>query len=187
MANITLDSQIFIANPMAADRISTSPNLWAPDGDPSVVSSRGPKTPQHATHDPQRGAGGASQDDAVLISTDDESDYGDLDDGTSDISFPPIEELLLAAGRKHIETGSVAGVDRSLSVTPGVGGNSDAVEPSVTEGANPDDEVAPSQQQQTPDLQRSPALPSASALLQPSSASPRPLQMEQDRAIPADS
>jgi hypothetical protein len=116
MANITLDSQIFIANPMAADRDSTSPNLWARDRDPSVASSRGPKTPQHATHGPQRGAGGASQDDAVLISSDDESDYGDLDDGISDISFPPIKELL--SGRKDVEPGTVAGIGMYLILYP---------------------------------------------------------------------
>ncbi|KAJ9145198.1 hypothetical protein NKR19_g6155 [Coniochaeta hoffmannii] len=34
--------------------------------------------PQHDTNYPQRGAGGASQDNALLISSDDESDYDDL-------------------------------------------------------------------------------------------------------------
>ncbi|RYP64826.1 hypothetical protein DL771_008606 [Monosporascus sp. 5C6A] len=166
MANVTLDSQTFFTFPLAADRKSTSRNLWARDGDSPVGSSRGSKTPQHDTDDPQRGAGGASQDDAVLISSDGESDYGDLDDGISDI-FPSIEELL-AAGRKDVEPGSVAGIDKSLSATPGAVGNSDAVEPSFTEGANTDDEVV-------------------STLPRPSSASPGPLQVEQNRPIPAGS
>jgi hypothetical protein len=122
MANVTLDSQTFFTLPVAADRMSTSPNLWARDGDPSVASSRGPRTPQHATHDPQRGIGAASQDDAVLISSDDESDYGDLDDGKSDISFPPIEELLRAAGCKDAEPGSIAGIGIYLE-SPSPGGS----------------------------------------------------------------
>jgi hypothetical protein len=122
MTNVTLDSQTFFTLPMAADRKSTSPNLWARDGDPSVASSRGPKTPQHDTHDPQRGAGGASQDDAVLIFSDDESDYSDLDDGKSGISFPPIEELLRAARCKDAELGSVAGVGMYLK-SPSLSGS----------------------------------------------------------------
>ncbi|KAJ9138013.1 hypothetical protein NKR19_g7999 [Coniochaeta hoffmannii] len=144
--------------------------------------------PQHDTNYPQRGAGSASQDNALLISSDDESDYDDLDDGKCDISLPPIEELLRAAGRKYAEPGNVAGVDKSFSASPGGGGNSDAIEPSVTEGSNPDGDVASSQQPQIFHLQRSPAPPSAPALPRPLSASPGPLQVEQeDRPIPADS
>jgi hypothetical protein len=57
----------------------------------------------------------------------------------------------------------------------------------VTDGGDPDGDVATSQELQTCDLQRSPTPPSAPALPQPSCASPGPLQMEQDRRIPAGS
>ncbi|KAK3934120.1 hypothetical protein QBC46DRAFT_368409 [Diplogelasinospora grovesii] len=104
----------------------------------------------------------------VLISSDNESDYSDLDDSKSNISFPLIKELLRAAGRKDAEPNSVTSIDKSFSATPGAGGNSDAVELSVTKGVNLDDE-------QTCYLQRSLTPPSPLALPRPSSASPGPL------------
>ncbi|RKU41958.1 hypothetical protein DL546_005148 [Coniochaeta pulveracea] len=81
--------------------------------------------------------------------------------GKSDIPFPPMEELLRATRRKDAEPGSVAGVDRSFSASVGASGNSDALEPFVTKGSNPDDKVASSQQPQTFPVYRSPAQPSA--------------------------
>ncbi|KAK3933813.1 hypothetical protein QBC46DRAFT_454591 [Diplogelasinospora grovesii] len=173
MANVSLDNQIFFTLPPR-------------NRNPSVSSFGGPKAPEQDTHDPRRGTAGASRDDAVLISSDDESDYGELDDGQSDTSFPPIEELL-PARRKDVESGSVADADKSFNATSGAGGDSDAIEPSITEEADPDDEIASSQQQQARGLRRSPAPPSIQALPRPSSASPGPLQAEQEQPIPAGS
>jgi hypothetical protein len=80
----------------------------------------------------------------------------------SDISFPPIKELL--SGRADVEPGTVAGIDESLSATLGAGCNRFSLEPSVTDGGDPDGEIATSQELQTCDLQRSPTPPSAPAL-----------------------
>ncbi len=85
MASVSLDSQIFFTPTVAA-----GPKPWG--------------------QKPDRSAAGSSQDYAVLISSDDESDYGDLDDGQSDTSFPSIDELLhQSAKRQDVESGSVAG------------------------------------------------------------------------------
>jgi hypothetical protein len=51
---------------------------------------------------------GASQDDAFLISSDDESDYDSPDEDQSDTSFPTISELRLAAGRGDGKSSSIA-------------------------------------------------------------------------------
>jgi hypothetical protein len=89
MANILLDSPILFTT-LTGDAKSTSRNFWARNGTLSTASSGGPKTPQH---DPRPSTTGASQDDAVLISSDDETTYSDFDDGQSDTSFPPFEEI----------------------------------------------------------------------------------------------
>lgn len=109
MANICLDSQIFFTSPVAAGPKPTSQVLWVQNEDPSVASSGGPKTPRRDTYDPRRGVPRTS-DDAVLISSDDESDSRDLDDGRSDTSFPPIEELLRQPARRtDVESSSLSG------------------------------------------------------------------------------
>ncbi len=96
MASVSLDSQIFFTPPMAAG-----------------PKPRGPK--------PDCPGAGSSQDCAVLISSDDESDYGDFDDGQSDTSFPSVDELLRQyVKRQDVETGSVAGAGTYLnSPSPG--------------------------------------------------------------------
>jgi hypothetical protein len=104
MANVSLDSLIF--TPVVADLEARSRDFWAQNCNLSTAFSGGPKTLQH---DSQHSATGASRDDAFLISSDDESDYGHQ----SDISFPSIWELPLLARRGDGQSSSIAG-DQSL-------------------------------------------------------------------------
>ncbi|KAI3339720.1 hypothetical protein F4824DRAFT_507972 [Ustulina deusta] len=178
MANISLDSQIFFTPLVATGQKPTGRNVRAQNGGVSVTSSRGLEMRQQDAYDRRGGAAGTSQGDAVLISSDDESDHDELDDSRSDISLPPIEELLLRAKR------GITGVD--FNATSSVSGDSDAKEPSATLGANRDDEPAPSQQQQTRNLKHSPGPPHTPALSRRSSVSPAVLHAEQDRPVPLD-
>ncbi|RYP19501.1 hypothetical protein DL767_009640 [Monosporascus sp. MG133] len=130
MANITLDTQTFF-NPSGA--VDPEPRRYA-----SVVSfeaSSGRQTsPQREdeAYDPQPSAAGASKDDAILISDDDDSDYGDCDDSQSDVSFPPIDELLASANRMVVQSSDTTdpGPSRASDATS----NSDAAELSFTAG-----------------------------------------------------
>lgn len=90
MANIYLDSQIFFTPPVAADPKPTRRHL-----EPSIT--------------------GCSQNDAVVISSDDESDYSDLDGGQSDTSFPSVDELRQPANHKVAASGSVASASKLSS------------------------------------------------------------------------
>ncbi|KAK3935037.1 hypothetical protein QBC46DRAFT_59056 [Diplogelasinospora grovesii] len=176
MANVSLNSQILFT-PLARHAKPTSRNFWLRNGTLSAASSGGLKTPQH---DPRPSATGASQDDAVLISSDDETTYSDFDDGQSDTSFPPFKEIPLPSRRNDLKSSTIA-CDTSFTATSGASGDRDAVQPSVTEGADPDDEIALSRQQQTCGLERSPAPPSTLAQLRPWSASPEFFQAEHDQ------
>lgn len=192
MASVPFDSQILFAFPVAADGKPTSRHVWDQDQnrDPSVASSRASKNLQQDTQDPQYGAVGISEDYPVLISSDDESDWGDLDNSDSDTSFPPIEELIRTPERGGIESGGAAGAaDESFYAALGTGGDSDAADPSATGKADLDEKIASSRQPQSCGLQRSPAPASAPASAQLSPASPGPLQVdvEQDQPIPAGS
>lgn len=84
MAGICLDNQIFVEPPAAAASGLLSRDL----GRSTAVPSQ--------------------KEDVVLISSDDESDYGDLDDSQSDISFPPLDEVGRFAGDGVAESGSTA-------------------------------------------------------------------------------
>ena len=84
MANVSLDRQVFCA-PAAA-------------------------FPTPAIHEPS----GLSPDEALLISSDDESNYDDLEDSQSDVSFPPISELCQPAKSKDLERGGVVRPGRYL-------------------------------------------------------------------------
>jgi len=68
MANVSLDA------PTAAFPKPRSQNFYAQNGKPSA---------------------GASQNDVLLISSDDESDYGHFEEDQSDTSFPSLGELSL--------------------------------------------------------------------------------------------
>lgn len=121
MASVSLDSQILFTLPMAADGKPTSRRIWDQNQnrDSSVASSRASKKLQQDTYNPRRSTAGASQDDAILVSSDDESDWGDLEDSESDISFPPIEELFQTAKRRDSESGSAAGAGIYLNTPSG--------------------------------------------------------------------
>jgi hypothetical protein len=105
---VSLDNQRFY-NPIVATRpepASRGPLLRK--GNPSAASFGAPlhpPPPLQDAHDPQRGSAGKSQPNAILIPSDGESD-DDLDDGRSDTSYPPLEELLAAAHNK-VQSGSV--------------------------------------------------------------------------------
>ncbi|RYO79487.1 hypothetical protein DL766_009348 [Monosporascus sp. MC13-8B] len=138
MANITLDTQTFF-NPFGA--VDPEPRRYASVA--SFEASSGCQTsPQEdEAHDPQPSAAGASKDDAILISDDDDSDYGDCDDGQSDVSFPPIHELLASANRMAVQSSDTPdlGPSRASDAT----NNSDAAELPFTAGvAEPDQETA---------------------------------------------
>ncbi|KAK0621408.1 hypothetical protein B0T17DRAFT_289375 [Bombardia bombarda] len=134
MAHISLDSQTFFTPPpSAAGGKATGRNRSPRNGGPSVASLGDKEKLQRDTHDNQCGSTGFSLADAVLISSDSESDYGDLDDSQSDTSFPPIDELLPPA-KHNVESGSVPGTSKSFN--PASGGDSDAEEPPATGRAN---------------------------------------------------
>lgn len=68
----------------------------------------------HGLYDRQQYATGASQNDAILISSDDESDYDDLD-WQSDTSFPAPHELGNPAKYSSASSGTVDGEGTYLS------------------------------------------------------------------------
>jgi len=65
-----------------------------------------PKTLQH---DSRHSATGASQDDAFLISSDDESDYDYSDEDQFNTTFPSISELGVVVGCLDSKCSSIAG------------------------------------------------------------------------------
>ncbi len=83
-----------------------SRGLLVRKGNPSTAIFGAPSQPlpPQDAYDPQRSSAGNSQDNAILIFGDGESD-DDLDDGRSDASFPPLEGLLAAAHNK-VKSGS---------------------------------------------------------------------------------
>ncbi|RYO76171.1 hypothetical protein DL764_010303 [Monosporascus ibericus] len=124
MAYITLDTQRFF-NPSGV--VNPEPQRYASVA--SFEASSGRQTPpqrEDEAHDPQPSAAGTSKDDAILISDDDDSDYGDFDDGQSDVSFPPVHKLLPSANRMAVESNDITdpGPNRTSDAT----GDSDAAE-----------------------------------------------------------
>ncbi|KAB5526499.1 hypothetical protein GE09DRAFT_1065063 [Coniochaeta sp. 2T2.1] len=144
MANVSLDA------PTAANPEPRSQNFYAGNGKTSA---------------------GASQDDALLISSDNESDYGHFEDDQSD-TFPSIGELPLPS--RHQD-------DQRFSATSSASGDSDTKESSVTDGADSDNETVSSWQQQRRGLEHPPAAPSTLAPLRPWFASPEPFQAKHDQ------
>ncbi|RYP18334.1 hypothetical protein DL767_009854 [Monosporascus sp. MG133] len=132
MANITFNTETFF-NPSGV--VDPEPRRYV-----SVVSfeaSSGRQTsPQREdeAHGPQPRAAGASKDDAILISDDDDSDYGDCDDGQSDVSFPPIHELLASANRMVVQSSDTTGPDAGPSRASDATGDGDAAELPFTAG-----------------------------------------------------
>ncbi|RYO82762.1 hypothetical protein DL766_007520 [Monosporascus sp. MC13-8B] len=98
-----------------------------------------------AADSPANGGTGTSQDDAFEILSDD-----NLDDNRSDTFSPPIDEVLAAADSDV----GIGGDD--VDAHSGVGGNGNAMKPSVTGGADPDNESPSNQQRRTRSLGCSP-------------------------------
>ncbi|KAI1119946.1 hypothetical protein F5Y10DRAFT_144415 [Nemania abortiva] len=170
MANISLDSQIFFTPSVAMGQQPTGRNVKAQNGGVSVTSSRGLEMRQQDAYHRRGGAAGTagtSQDDVILISSDNESHHDEL---------PRIEELLLPAKR------SITGM-----VFDATSGASDARESSQTLGGNLSNKSPSSHQQQTQNPEHSLGAPPTLALSRQSSALLAALQAEMDRPIPADS
>ncbi|RYP91653.1 hypothetical protein DL770_002219 [Monosporascus sp. CRB-9-2] len=176
MATVCLNNQVFYTPPAAAGPKLTSRSVLAGNRDLSTAISKAPlhPPPLQDAHDPRRGGPGQSPDDAVLIS-DGESDCDDSDDGRSDTTFPPLEELPTAP-RNDVQSNSVAGPNKGVAAPPGASGDDDAKEPSVTGRADPDDKSASTRQQEARSLECSPA---------PSSVSPEALHVKQAQLVPA--
>ncbi|KAJ9137713.1 hypothetical protein NKR23_g8944 [Pleurostoma richardsiae] len=181
MAKITLDQQNFYTGP------PMSRDPWAPNRSPTISLSGRPETPQRDGRDSRRVAG-ASQDEALVISSDDESTYSDLDDDESDASLPPIEELALPARREEVGFGSVADAGKDFISPLDDGRDDGAVERPVSDEPHSRGRTGSSHQRQACGLGRSHDPPAVAALSRRSSASAGSagaLQAEQGLPIPA--
>ena len=105
-AFISLDNVVFFTPPSATGQKPASRRQvpLVPDKAPSQASSGVRQPLQQATQDPKRAAG-SSENNAVLIPSDSDSDD---EDGRPDTSLPSIEELIRAAGRHRVTTGNAA-------------------------------------------------------------------------------
>lgn len=56
-----------------------------------------------------------SKNEPILVSSDDESDYGDYDDDQSGVTFPPTGEVPLRRERHDMETDDTAGLGLYLN------------------------------------------------------------------------
>jgi len=120
MATVCLDKQVFYKPPMATSPSPTSHRL--------LVRKRGlsstdifapaffppPPPLQQDTHDSRHGDPGNSEDTAILIPGDSESD-DDFDDGRSDTPFASLEELVAVAS-KELKASGVAGAGMCLDL-----------------------------------------------------------------------
>lgn len=131
MANTSLDSQTFFSLPSAAGGKPTSYSRLPRNGGLPIAPLGSTDIPQRDTHGNRRRFSRLPRVDVVLISSDSASDYGDLDDGQSDTSFPPVDELLPLA-----KSGTVT--DAGERFNPASGSDGGAKEPSATGIANPD-------------------------------------------------
>ncbi|KAK4206404.1 hypothetical protein QBC37DRAFT_300861 [Rhypophila decipiens] len=175
MAAVFLDNQIFYAPPIALGATRIDHHALPRYADVSAAISETPPIPPASQNakDPRHGSPGDSPDDALLI-TDSESNCGDPgdDDDRSDITFPSLDELLTAPFSRVAAT-----ADKHDSATSSISDDRDVNEPSITE-AEPNDESASTQHQQSRTLQCSPT---------PLPASLRTSHEEKDQPIPASS
>ncbi|KAM7184498.1 hypothetical protein V8F33_012959 [Rhypophila sp. PSN 637] len=93
---------------------------------------------ENAQH-PSRGGAGTSADDAILISSDDESD-DDLDEGRSDTSFESLDGLLQNAHNK-VKSGHVTGTGKGVDADSD---NGDTPKPSFSSNAGSENGSPPS-------------------------------------------
>ncbi|KAH6645091.1 hypothetical protein BKA67DRAFT_696814 [Truncatella angustata] len=68
---------------------------------------------QDRTGDPRSAATKVSQVDAILISSDKGSDYGDSDNSQADAMFPRVEKLPLSPERDRVEDNNMINSDKS--------------------------------------------------------------------------
>ncbi|KAK4119462.1 hypothetical protein N657DRAFT_684409 [Parathielavia appendiculata] len=144
MATVCLDIQIFYNPTVATGPEPASRGPLVRKGKPSAAifgAPLHPPPPLQDAHDPQHSSAGKSQDNAVLIASGGESD-DDLDDGRSNASFPPLEELLAVAHNKVKSRSASTGKSVDGKSVDGASNKSDAPEPSVTIGPGLDDEFA---------------------------------------------
>ncbi|KAK3933615.1 hypothetical protein QBC46DRAFT_348434 [Diplogelasinospora grovesii] len=106
MAGISLDNQIFFEPPSVADGKLAGRSRSPQNRGFSVASLGSPKELQRDGFGTGRSPTDPSMADAIVISSDSESDYNDLDNSQSD-TFPPVDELPV---RHNIESGSIAGI-----------------------------------------------------------------------------
>ncbi|KAK3370920.1 hypothetical protein B0T24DRAFT_667700 [Lasiosphaeria ovina] len=111
------------------------------------------------SRNPEPPVSGYSQNDAVVISSDNESEYGNFDDDQPDTSFPSVKELVRQPTiHRDTESGGLASADKGPDTTSGRGGSNGRELP-VSEGADPGNELSSSQQQMTGGQERSPPAP----------------------------
>ena len=117
MVTICLDRQVFYTPPAIAGSKPASRGLQVRNGNPSTPILRAPlRLPLlQDVHDAQHGSTGESWHDAVLIPSDDEPDDNDHDGSQSEMSFPPLDELL-ATTWKELESSSVVNAGMCLNL-----------------------------------------------------------------------
>ena len=116
MATVCLDNQVFYNPnpPVAVGPGPASRGLLVQKRDSSSPAPFLSPPPPQDTYDSQHGGAGKSQDNAILIPSDVESD-DDLDDGRSDTSFESLGGLLLDA-RNKVKSGSVTSTGTCLDL-----------------------------------------------------------------------
>lgn len=108
MANISFDSQVLFCPPAPTSGKPTDPSCCLRGEGPRIASPGGRKPLRQDAHDNQHCPPAPSMVNVVEISSDSESDYGDLGEVGSDTSFPPIDELF-PPFKQRTQSGSVAG------------------------------------------------------------------------------
>ncbi|KAI1379273.1 hypothetical protein F4677DRAFT_363085 [Hypoxylon crocopeplum] len=161
-----------------------SQGLEARNRDPFTDSPRG-STLLQDTFGAQRGVTEFAQADAIQISSDSDSDYGDYDGSKSD-TLLPLGALFPRAVCEDTESGSPAGPDQSPDDRLRAGGGV-PVETAATEKTDSVGEISSTQQQQLGTIQCSPISSSSPALPRPLSTCLGLPQAEQNRPLFANS
>ena len=111
---VCLDRQFFYVPPVVAGPEPASCGPQVQEEGPSAAIFGVPLSPSllQNAHDPQLSSAGGSEDDAILIPSDDEFD--DLD-GRSDTSFESLDGLLSEA-RNKVQSGRISGTGMCLDL-----------------------------------------------------------------------
>lgn len=105
MASVPLDNNVLLTQ-----------HSWDQKDDPTVGSSEAFPKPQQDAYESRRSVTRVSQDKAIVIPSDSNSDWGDLDDDDPDTFFPPVEQLRPPARYKGIDSENSAREGMSLNV-----------------------------------------------------------------------